>query len=150
MENTIADLLDAIIPQLDNLLRNMRFWMAAAMILGPVFFIVMGLFYRKWAPPEANHKLGYRTYFGMGSVAAWKYTQKLAGTVWLGVGIGLLVVAVVGCVLTLMMEQSKGMSVALVILLVELVTALVSVVTVELMVLLRYDINGKNRKKNKK
>ena len=149
MENTIADLLDAIIPQLDNLLRSMRFWMAAAMILGPVFFIVMGLFYRKWAPPEANHKLGYRTYFGMGSVSAWKYTQKLAGTVWLGVGIGLLVVAVVGCVLTLMMEQSKGMSVALVILLVELITALVSVVTVELMVLLRYDINGKKRKKNK-
>ena len=149
MENTIADLLDAIIPQLDNLLRSMRFWMAAAMILGPVFFIVMGLFYRKWAPPEANHKLGYRTYFGMGSVSAWKYTQKLAGTVWLGVGIGLLVVAVVGCVLTLMMEQSKGMNVALVILLVELITALVSVVTVELMVLLRYDINGKKRKKNK-
>lgn len=149
MENTIADLLDAIIPQLDNLLRSMRFWMAAAMILGPVFFIVMGLFYRKWAPPEANHKLGYRTYFGMGSVAAWKYTQKLAGTVWLGVGIGLLVVSVVGCVLTLMMEQSKGMSVALIILLVELITALVSVVTVELMVLLRYDINGKKRKKNK-
>ena len=147
MENTIADLLDAIIPQLDNLLRNMRFWLAVALLLGPIFFVLMGLFYRKWAPPEANHKLGYRTYFGMGSVAAWKYTQKLAGTVWLSVGIGLLAVALIGCVLSLSMEQTKGTSAAFVFLIVEFVAALVAFVTVELMVLLRYDINGKQRKK---
>ena len=72
MENTIADLLDAIIPQLDKLLWNMRLWMAIAMFIGPVIFVGLGLFYRKWAPPEANHKLGYRTYFGMGSVNAWQ------------------------------------------------------------------------------
>ena len=149
MENTIADLLDAIIPQLDNLLRNMRFWLAVALLLGPIFFVLMGLFYRKWAPPEANHKLGYRTYFGMGSVAAWKYTQKLAGTVWLSVGIGLLAVALIGCVLSLSMEQTKGTSAAFVFLIVEFVAALVAFVTVELMVLLRYDINGKQRKKKK-
>ena len=149
MENTIADLLDAVIPQLDSLLRSMRFWMAAALLLGPIFFILMGIFYRKFAPPEANHKLGYRTYFGMGSVAAWKYTQKLAGKVWFSVGMGLLVVGIIGCVLALTMEQSKGTSAALIFLIAEFVAALVAFLTVELMVLMRYDINGKARKKKK-
>lgn len=149
MENTIADLLDALIPKLSALLSSMRLWMAIAMLVGPIFFIGLGLFYRKWAPPEANHKLGYRTYFGMGSVAAWKYTQKLAGTVWLGVGAALAAVAAVGTVLMLIMEQSKGTAVALGILILEFVVALAAYITVEMMVLLRYDINGKKRKKKK-
>lgn len=149
MENTIADLLDALIPKLSTLLSSMRLWMAIAMLAGPIFFIGLGLFYRKWAPPEANHKLGYRTYFGMGSVAAWKYTQKLAGTVWLGVGAALAAVAAVGTVLILIMEQSRGTAVALGILILEFVVALAAYITVEMMVLLRYDINGKKRKKKK-
>ena len=149
MENTIADLLDALIPKLSALLSSMRLWMAIAMLAGPIFFIGLGLFYRKWAPPEANHKLGYRTYFGMGSVAAWKYTQKLAGSVWLGVGAALAAVAAAGTVLILIMEQSKGTAVALGILILEFVVALAAYITVEMMVLLRYDINGKKRKKKK-
>ncbi len=149
MENTIADLLDAIIPQLDKLLRNMRLWMAIAMLIGPVIFVGLGLFYRKWAPPEANHKLGYRTYFGMGSVAAWQYTQQLAGKVWFGVGVVLAAVAVIGCILMLIMGPAKGTVAALIILIVEVVAALAAYATVELMVLMRYDINGKKRKKKK-
>ena len=147
MENTIADLLDAIIPRLDALLRDMRLWMGLAMLLGPVIFICLGLYYRKWAPPEANHKLGYRTYFGMGSVSAWKYTQKLAGKVWTGVGIGLAVLAVVGVVLVLILQPSAGTAAALVILIIEFIAALAAYSTVEITVLVRYDINGKKRKK---
>ena len=149
MENTIADLLDAIIPQLNQLLRSMRLWMAIAMIIGPVCLIGLGLFYRKWAPPEANHKLGYRTYFGMGSVNAWKYTQKLAGKVWFGVGIALAAVALLGSVLVLVMDPSKGTTIALVVLVIEFIVALAAYATVELMVLKRYDINGKKRKNKK-
>lgn len=147
MENTIADLLDAIIPRLDQLLRDMRLWMALASILGPVLFIGLGMFYLRWAPPEANHKLGYRTYFGMGSVSAWKYTQKLAGKVWTGVGIGLAAVALIGCILLFVLEPAKATTAALVVLIVEFVAALAAFAAVELMVLLRYDINGKKRKK---
>ena len=147
MENTITDLLDAVIPKLSDLLSSMRFWMAFVMCIGPLLFIGLGLFYRKWAPPEANHKLGYRTYFGMGSVAAWKYTQKLAGIVWLSVGIALAVVAIVGCVLTFTMEQDKGTNAALIILIAEFVVALAAYITVEVMVMAHFDINGKKRKK---
>ncbi len=150
MENTIADLLDAIIPQLDNLLRNMRLWMAIAILIGPVVFIGLGAFYLLWSPPEANHKLGYRTYFGMGSVAAWQYTQKLAGRVWGIVGVALAVVAVIGCIMVFVMEPAKGAAAALIILIIEFVGALAAWATVEITVLTRYDINGKERFKKKK
>ena len=149
MENTITDLLDALIPNLDKLLGDMRSWLGIAMIVGPVVFIIMGLIYFFLAPPEANHKLGYRTYFGMGSVAAWKFTQKLAGVVWGGQGIVLAIVAIIGCVVMVGQEVNKGTSTALTILIIEAVAALIAFLTVEITVILRFDINGSDRKKKK-
>ena len=149
MENAITDLLDALIPNLEKLLGDIRSWMGIAMIIGPVVFIVMGLIYYFVAPPEANHKLGYRTYFGMGSVAAWKFTQKFAGIVWGGLGIVLAIVAIIGCVIMLGQELSNATSTALTILIIEAVAALLAFLTVEITVLMRYDINGSLRKKKK-
>ena len=149
MENAITDLLDAIIPNLEKLLGNIRSWMGVAMIIGPVIFIVMGLVYYFLAPPEANHKLGYRTYFGMGSVTAWKYTQKLAGIVWGGLGIVLAIVAIIGCVIMVGQELSSATSTALTILIIEAVAAVVAFLAVEIIVLMRYDVNGSLRKKKK-
>ena len=149
MENAITDLLDALIPNLEKLVGNIRSWMGVAMLIGPVIFIVMGLVYYFLAPPEANHKLGYRTYFGMGSVTAWKFTQKLAGIVWGGLGIILAIVAIIGCVIMVGQELSKATSTALTILIIEAVAALLAFLTVEITVILRYDMNGSARKKKK-
>ena len=55
MENAIADFLDAIIPNLDKMLSDMRFWIGFAMLAGPIILIVLGLFYFFLAPKEANH-----------------------------------------------------------------------------------------------
>ena len=149
MENAITDLLDALIPNLEKLVSDMRTWLGIAMIVGPIIFIVMGLIYYFLAPPEANHKLGYRTYFGMGSVTAWKFTQKLAGIVWGGLGIILAIVAIIGCVIMVGQELSKATSTALTILIIEAVAALLAFLTVEITVILRYDMNGSARKKKK-
>ena len=149
MENAITDLLDALIPNLEKLMGDMRSWLGIAMIIGPVIFIVMGLVYYFLAPPEANHKLGYRTYFGMGSVTAWKFTQKLAGIVWGGLGIILAIVAIIGCVIMVGQELNKATTTALTILIIEAVAAVLAFLTVEITVLLRYDMNGSARKKKK-
>ena len=114
-----------------------------------MIFIVMGLVYYFLAPPEANHKLGYRTYFGMGSVTAWKFTQKLAGIVWGGLGIILAIVAIIGCVIMVGQELNKATSTALTILIIEAVAAVIAFLTVEITVILRYDMNGSARKKKK-
>ena len=149
MDNAITDLLDALIPNLDKLVGDMRSWLGVAMIIGPVVFITMGLIYLFLAPPEANHKLGYRTYFGMGSVTAWKFTQKLAGVIWGGLGIVLAIVAIIGCVIMVSQEMNKAVSTALTILIIEAVLAVIAFLTVEITVLLRFDINGSPRTKTK-
>ena len=43
--------------------------------------LLLGLIYLFIPPNEANRKAGYRTYFGMGSILAWRFTQRLAGIV---------------------------------------------------------------------
>ena len=53
-----------------------------------VYRVFPGRFY----PKEANHYLGYRCYYGMGSVQAWRFTQKLGGLVLGGLGLVLTVV----------------------------------------------------------
>lgn len=149
MENAITDLLDAIIPQLDSLVKNMRLWMSLGLFMGPILFIGMGLFYTFLAPPEANHKLGYRTYFGMGSVAAWKFTQKLAGMVWSGAGILLALVALIGCIIMIAQSPTDASATAFVIAVIEANVAFFAFLAVEIIVLIKFDINGTSRSKKK-
>lgn len=148
-ENKIIELLDAIIPKLELLLSDMRFWMSVAVLIGPILFAAMGAFYYFAAPKEANHRLGYRTYFGMGSVAAWRFTQKIAGMVWGGVGAVLTLVAVIVCIVLGGKEPAEAMSAALTMLIIEAVCALLAFLTVEITVFIRYDMNGnlKNKKR---
>lgn len=63
-----------------------------AVLAGPVVLLVMGLAYLFLAPKEANYRFGYRCYHGMGSVQAWRFTQRLAGIIWSGLGLILTVV----------------------------------------------------------
>ena len=58
----------------------------------PICILVFGLWFLFLPPKEANHRAGYRTYFGMGSVEAWRFTQFLAGIVWSALGLILTVV----------------------------------------------------------
>lgn len=148
-ENKIIELLDAIIPKLDALLGDMRFWMIVAVLIGPILFMGMGAFYYFASPKEANHRLGYRTYFGMGSVQAWKYTQKLAGMVWGGLGAVLTLVAIIVAIVLGGKEPADAMNSALTMLIIEAVCALLAFLAVEILVFVRYDMNGnlKNKKR---
>lgn len=149
MENAITDFLDAIIPKLDTLLSDMRTWIGVAMLAGPIILIVLGVFYYFLAPKEANHKLGYRTYFGMGSVPAWRFTQRLAGMVWGGLGVLLGIIALVA-VGNLSEVPAEAVDTALDIVITETVGALLAFLGIEITVLVRYDMNGNLRFKKKR
>ena len=148
-ENKIIELLDAIIPKLDALLVDMRFWMTVAVLIGPILFMGIGAFYYFASPKEANHRLGYRTYFGMGSVNAWKYTQKLAGMVWGGLGVVMTVVAIIVAIVLGGKEPADAMSAALTMLIIEAVGAFLAFLAVEIIVMMRYDMNGSLRNKKR-
>ena len=76
----------ALLPDLSGLFGSLETVCRVAVMIGPMVLLVMGLAYLFLSPKEANYYFGYRTYFGMGSVHAWRFTQRLAGVVLGGLG----------------------------------------------------------------
>ena len=87
--------LGKLLPELDGIVDKMVPIMKVALLAGPVIFLILGLLYLFATPKEANYKFGYRCYFGMGSVNAWRYTQRLAGLVFTAVGLILTLVMLI-------------------------------------------------------
>ena len=87
--------LGAMLPELDPIVERMAMIMKVGLLIGPAILLILGLVYLFLSPKEANYTLGYRCYFGMGSVRAWRYSQRLAGIVFSGVGLILTLVMVV-------------------------------------------------------
>ena len=79
--------LGAMLPDLNAIVDGLAPIMKLALLAGPVILLVLGLLYLFVAPKEANYTFGYRCYFGMGSVNAWRYTQRLAGLLFAGMGL---------------------------------------------------------------
>ena len=84
----------SLLPELQSVLDSTVEAVRIATLVGPVVLLVLGLLYLIFAPKEANYYFGYRCMFGMGSVEAWRFTQRLAGIVWTVLGIGLTVAMV--------------------------------------------------------
>ena len=82
----------ALLPDLDTLAVDLAAVARFAVLVGPVVMLVLGLMYLFAAPKEANYHFGYRCYFGMGSVEAWRYTQRMAGLIFSAMGLVLTVV----------------------------------------------------------
>lgn len=147
MENALTELMDVFVPELGSLITDLRYWLVFLMVVGPVALMLLGAYYLFMAPPEANHKAGYRTFYGMGSVSAWKFTQKLAGRTWIISGLVMLLVAIVGFILMIKAEVSRAVTIGLVVLIVEAIIALVAYIAIEVTVSGRYDENGNLKKK---
>ena len=108
--DSIKELMDgfdpaALLPELDTVFGKIELVCRIAVMIGPVLLILLGLTYLFLAPKEANHYLGYRCDFGMGSVQAWRFTQKLSGIVLGGLGL------VLTAVMVFMMMSFRGMEV---------------------------------------
>ena len=77
----------ALLPDLSELFGSLATLCRFAVMIGPVIMLVLGLAYLFLSPREANYYFGYRCYFGMGSVQAWRFTQRMAGMLFGGVGL---------------------------------------------------------------
>ena len=82
----------ALLPDLSDLFGSLATLCRFAVMIGPVVMLVLGLAYLFLSPREANYYFGYRCYFGMGSVQAWRFTQRIAGMLFGGVGLLLTIV----------------------------------------------------------
>ena len=89
---SIKELMDAfdpasLLPELDSVFDKVLLACRVTVMVGPLLLLILGLIYLFLTPKEANHYIGYRCYFGMGSVQAWRFTQRLAGIGFAAVGL---------------------------------------------------------------
>ena len=82
----------ALLPDLSDLFGSLATLCRFAVMIGPVVLLALGLAYLFLSPREANYYFGYRCYFGMGSVQAWRFTQRISGMLFGGVGLILTIV----------------------------------------------------------
>lgn len=90
--DSIKELMDAfdpaaLLPQMESIFETLVPLCRIAVLIGPIVLLALGLAYLLLAPKEANYYFGYRCYFGMGSIYAWRFTQRFAGIVLGGLGL---------------------------------------------------------------
>ena len=138
--------LASFVPELGKFLTDVRTLLILAMLLGPVLLMVFGGIYLLRPPAEANYRFGFRTYFGMGSIEAWQYSQKIAGIAFAGLGLVLLIAMIV---VTICMEKQDVFvmaNTALVCLLVQAGLTLVARLAATILVTVYFDANGDRRR----
>lgn len=134
------------VPEMDALLSKVQTATTVALLIGPVLMLLLGLWYYFLPPKEANHRAGFRTWFGMGSVQAWRFTQRLAGVVWGGLGLVLTIVMGILCLGFGGKELADIVSTAFIALIWQAALALVAYLTICIWVTVRYDSKGKKRR----
>lgn len=85
--------LEKYVPKLDSVMDVVQKAIELAVRVGPICILVLGLIYLLIPPKEANRHFGFRTYFGMGSIPAWLFTQRVAGGLMTIVGLILFLIA---------------------------------------------------------
>lgn len=135
----------AFIPELNTVLGWIELLARLSVMVGPLILLALGLFSFLAPPKEANHKMGFRTLWGMGSVEAWQFTQRLAGICWTALGFLLTVVMALICnsfrgLDTMQMVQSAGTC-----LLWEIGLIVASYIGINVTVIVRYDWKGNRR-----
>ena len=77
----------SLLPNLSEVFESLAPVCRFAVMVGPIVLLLLGLAYLFLSPREANYYFGYRCYYGMGSVHAWRFTQRLAGLLFSAAGI---------------------------------------------------------------
>ena len=139
-----------LLPDLSKVFDSLAPLCRIAVLVGPVVLLLLGLSYLFLTPKEANYYLGYRCYFGMGSEYAWRFTQRLAGFLFTGVGLALTVVMFAISVSFSFMQLPEMVWKAASCLVVELIASVLLILTVNLSAMYHFDRKGKHRRKKRK
>lgn len=152
---SIKELMDgfdpaALLPEIDSIVGKVQVLCSLAILAAPIIMLCMGIAYLFFAPREANYYFGYRTAFGMGSVSAWRHTQKVAGLIFGGLGLILTILMLMIC-LTLSSRQAMDMVwLAVKCLIWEGVLGLIAKFSINSIAMYTYDYNGNKRRKARK
>ena len=135
-----------LVPGLGTLIGLLKTFSFAALLIGPVLMTVFGYLYLRHPTAEANRKFGFRIFFGMGSVEAWRFTQRLAGLVFGGLGLVLTVVMLIVAIVSLFQSLEAMARTLVVCMIIEAVLTVLAYVGVSITVMRYFDAKG-NRKR---
>ena len=139
----------SLLPELGELFTTLPGLCRLCVMAGPVVLLILGLLYLFFSPKEANWYFGYRCYYGMGSVYAWRFTQRFAGVVLTLTGLALSIIMFVLSAGFAGMEVTDMVWRALVLLLWEAGFSLAANVTINLAAAIRFDRKGRHRRTTK-
>ena len=137
--------LEMLLPDLSNLESTIMTLTRLAVMAGPLVLLFLGLQYLLSAPKEANYTTGYRCWFGMGSVQAWQFAQRIAGTIWIALGIVMAAGTALHIGNLLALPIMDAMFLAGKYLIQQAVTVFCSTIFINIVVFLRYDRKGIRR-----
>ena len=138
-----------LLPELSEIFTTLPGICRLCVMIGPLVLLALGLAYLFFAPKEANWYFGYRCYYGMGSVYAWRFTQRFAGVVLSVTGIALSIIMFVLSANFGSMDVTDMVWKALELLLWEAGITLAANVAINLAAALRFDRKGRHRRTTK-
>ena len=146
MDTAASELnLGALLPNLTTVIGWIELVAGLAVMAGPILMLVFGLIYWLIPPKEANYGLGYRFWWGMSSLEAWKFTQRLAGMVWTGLGGVLTIVMGIVCLTLGKLNTLDMVWRAGVCLIWELALIAVACIAINVVVMIKFDKDGFRR-----
>lgn len=152
--DSIKEIMDAfdpaaLLPELGDIFNIVTTVCQVAVMIAPIILLVLGLAYLFFAPREANYYFGYRCYYGMGSVEAWRFTQRFAGFVLGALGLILTGVMLVISMGFAGMDMMDMVWKAFWCLIWQGILALLANIAIWAATFFRYDAKGNIRKKKK-
>ena len=147
--NSITKLFDldfaALVPELDTFLGRICAGASLAVLIGPMLLLVLGMLYLLKPPSEANYRAGFRTYYGMGSIEAWRYTQRIAGLVWGSLGAAMTVIMGIVCLTFGGKDAAAVVKGALICLIIEVILIVATYIGIGAMASKHFDKDGNRR-----
>lgn len=137
--------LSKLVPKLPVFLGIVHTLLVLAVLIGPILLVVLGALYLFKPAPEANYKYGFRTYFGMGSIEAWQFSQRIAGLIFGALGALLLVVMLIVVFTFIGKDLLRIAGTAIVCLIIQAILTLAARLTIAFLCWKYFDKDG-NRK----
>ena len=134
--------LGALLPDLTTLLGWIEFLLRICVMAAPLLLLGFGLVFLLAPPKEANYGLGYRFWWGMASLQAWQFTQRIAGMVWSALGALLTIIMALLCAGFRDLEPMDMAWQAGIYLLWEIGLTVVACIAIDIVVIARFDRHG--------
>lgn len=135
----------ALLPNISVVVWLMELISRLAILVIPVLLLIFGLLYFFKPIKEANHIFGYRAYFGMGSVEAWRFAQRFAGFIYMILGGVMTLAMVIVSIVLIWKDTFTLLTVSAICLIIELVLTGIAVLAINIYLAVRYDRYGYRR-----